>query len=112
MIAAGLTTAGHEVDSAVDEGLGGAADDEVLFAAAAADRVLITQDKGHGDHSRPIPHRCPGVVRLAIPGAGPGALLARLLDVLPRLDPFIDTLHIVTARTVRSAPLRGVTRDT
>jgi len=40
VIAAGLTTAGHEVDSAVDEGLGGAADDEVLFAAAAADRVL------------------------------------------------------------------------
>lgn len=107
-LTAGLVQAGYTVDTVVDEGLSGAADDEVLFAAAAADRVLIARDKGHGDRARPVPQSCPGVVRLQLPLEGPEGWLRRLLEVLPGIEVFTDMLHIITPTALRSVPLQGI----
>lgn len=40
---------GHDVDTVADEGLAGAEDPAVLAAAARADRLLITLDRGLGN---------------------------------------------------------------
>jgi predicted nuclease of predicted toxin-antitoxin system len=44
-----LTGCGHDVDTVAAEGLTGAAGLEVVAAAAAGARVLITLDRGVGD---------------------------------------------------------------
>lgn len=103
----GLTQAGYDVDTVIDEGVGGASDDDVLLAATAAGRVLITQDKGIGDPRRRKPQPVAGVVRLQMPGQGPQSHLERLLVVLPQISSFADMLHIITLLNVRSAPMRG-----
>ena len=41
-----LQAEGHDADTVVEEGLRGAADQAVLQTAKAADRVLLTLDKG------------------------------------------------------------------
>lgn len=102
-----LKDAAYEIDTAVDEGLAGVPDEAVLLAATGAGRVLITQDKGFGSPHRLVPHPCEGVIRLNLPGYGPSTWARRLLEVLPRLTTFRDTLHIVTADGVRSCALRG-----
>lgn len=101
-----LTQAGYNVDTVLDEGLGGASDDEVVFAATAAGRVLVTQDRGIGSLNRPRPQPCTGVVRLQMPGQGPQSCLERLLVVLPQISEFTDILHIVTLRSIRSGLMR------
>ena len=45
----GLIAAGHDVDTVVDEDLGGASDPQIVAAAAADERLLITLDRGLGD---------------------------------------------------------------
>lgn len=47
--AAILAGAGHDVDTAGQEGLSGATDAEVVAAATAAGRVLVSLDVGLGD---------------------------------------------------------------
>ena len=44
-----LVAAGHDVDTVVDEDLAGATDPQVVAAAAATGRLLITMDRGLGD---------------------------------------------------------------
>lgn len=63
-----LADAGHDVDSVHDEGLAGAPDPEVATAATAADRLVITLDRGFGDIQR-YP-----------PGSHAGILVLRLAD--------------------------------
>ena len=43
---------GHDVDTVVDQELGGASDPEVLAAALRDDRFVITLDRGFGDVRR------------------------------------------------------------
>ena len=47
--AAILTSAGHDVDTVTEEGLVGAPDRDVVAAATAAGRILISLDRGLGD---------------------------------------------------------------
>ena len=47
-----LVAFGHDVDTVEGEGLVGAPDGEVVAAASAADRLLITLDRGMGDVRR------------------------------------------------------------
>jgi predicted nuclease of predicted toxin-antitoxin system len=63
-----LTRAGYQVDTVVEEGLGGASDPQVLTAATAARRLLITLDRGLGD------------VRAYPPGSHAGVLVLRPAD--------------------------------
>lgn len=57
---------GHDVDTVLDEALGGAPDPEVIAAATRADRFLLTLDRGLGD------------VRSCPPGSHPGVAVLRV----------------------------------
>jgi predicted nuclease of predicted toxin-antitoxin system len=63
-----LTSVGHDVDTATDEGLIGAPDPDVVAAATAAGRILISLDRGLGD------------IRAYPPGSHAGIVVLRLTD--------------------------------
>jgi predicted nuclease of predicted toxin-antitoxin system len=64
-----LTSAGHDVDTVIQEGLIGAPDQDVVAAAtAAAGRILISLDRGLGD------------IRAYPPGSHAGIVVLRLSD--------------------------------
>ena len=63
-----LARVGHHVDTVTSEGLKGAPDQDVVAAAAAAGRVLITLDQGMGD------------IRAYPPGSHAGIVVLRLAD--------------------------------
>ena len=67
-----LQAVGHDVDTARAEGLQGANDPPVLAAAAIAERLLVTLDRGLGD------------VRAYPPGTHAGVLVLRLDHQSPR----------------------------
>ena len=60
--------AGHDVDTVGQEGLSGAPDPEVVAAAAAEGRVLVSLDVGLGD------------IRAYPPGSHAGIVVLRLTD--------------------------------
>ena len=66
--AAILTNAGHDVDTVTQEGLIGAPDRDVVAAATAAGRILISLDRGLGD------------IRAYPPGSHAGIVVLRLTD--------------------------------
>lgn len=61
--AAGL---GHDVDTVVDEALGGASDPDVLSAAVHDDRFVVTLDRGFGDIRRYPPGTHAGIAVLRV----------------------------------------------
>ena len=63
-----LIAAGHDVDTVVEENLAGAIDPQVVAAAAAVGRLLITMDRGLGD------------IRTYPPGSHAGILVLRPAD--------------------------------
>jgi predicted nuclease of predicted toxin-antitoxin system len=63
-----LVKAGHDVDTVADEGLTEAVDPDVVAAATAEDRVLITLDRGLGD------------IRAYPPGSHVGIVVLRVAD--------------------------------
>ena len=69
-LVAALTDLGHNVDTAVQEGLTGRDDPAVWRAAQNTDRFLITQDLDFSDIRRYAPgtHRGLLLVRLRFPG--------------------------------------------
>ena len=67
-----LQAVGHDVDTARTEGLQGADDAPVLPAAARAERLLVTLDRGLGD------------IRAYPPGTHAGVLVLRLDHQSPR----------------------------
>ena len=66
--AAILTSVGHDVDTVTDEGLIGAPGRDVVAAATAAGRILISLDRGLGD------------IRAYPPGSHAGIVVLRLTD--------------------------------
>ena len=66
--AAILASAGHDVDTVGQEGLSGAPDPDVVAAATAAGRVLISLDVGLAD------------IRAYPPGSHAGIVVLRLTD--------------------------------
>ena len=57
---------GHDVETVLDEALGGAGDHAVLAAASREDRLLVTLDRGFGDVRRypPGSHRGIAIIRV------------------------------------------------
>jgi predicted nuclease of predicted toxin-antitoxin system len=66
-----LVELGHDVDTVADEGLAGRPDPDVLAAAIADERALVTFDLGIGDP------------RVYPPGDHQGIILLRLRDQQP-----------------------------
>jgi len=63
-----LAGAGHDVDTVIAEDLAGAPDEDVVAAATAAGRILISLDRGLGD------------IRSYPPGSHAGIVILRLTD--------------------------------
>jgi predicted nuclease of predicted toxin-antitoxin system len=74
--AAILASAGHDVDTVADEGLVGAPDQDVVGAATAAGRILVSLDRGLGDIRAYPPGSHAGIVvlRFVLAGGGIGLL--------------------------------------
>lgn len=81
-----LESRGHDVDTVIDEGLGGADDDMVAAAARREGRVLLTLDVDFSDIARFPPGSHPGIVVIRIPEPRPSLVTAALTGLLARHD--------------------------
>lgn len=76
-----LRACGHDVDTVIEESLGGRDDPTVLSAAIGEGRLLITLDRGFGD------------VRAYPPGTHPGIIVMRPDDQrVPTVVAIVETL--------------------
>lgn len=98
-LAALLTTAGHDTDTVVHEGLAGADDDAVFAAAQRASRLFFTLDRGFGDIRRYRPGTHSGIVVLRPPEQSPAVVLA----AVRRLMTEHDLAELVEATTIVEA---------
>ena len=98
-----LAELGHDVDTAMSEGLAGHEDPEVWSGAQAAGRMLLTQALDSLMFEPLHLARNPGLVRVRMREPGLSALRTRLLAVF-RVDP-VEALAgcfvVVTDRKVR-----------
>ena len=70
-----FTTSGHDADTVVDEGLGGAPDAEIASACLAEERVLITLDLDFADIRTYPPKAYAGIIVFRLPGTVRDAVL-------------------------------------
>jgi predicted nuclease of predicted toxin-antitoxin system len=104
--AAIFLNAGHQVSTALDEGLGGSADPEVAAVCKAESKVLITLDTDFANIGAYPPEDYSGIIVLRLSNqAKPHVLsiLARLLDSLGRKSPS-GHLWIVDEYRIRIRP--------
>jgi predicted nuclease of predicted toxin-antitoxin system len=101
--AAILTSGGHDVDTVADEGLIGAPDRDVVAAATAAGRILISLDRGLGDIRAYPPGSHAGIVVLRLTDQSAAAATRAVSDLATLTNP--DSL----ARAV-AVPQRGLLR--
>ncbi len=101
--AALLRSAGHDVTTALDEGLGGVADPRVAAVCRMEGRALLTLDRGLGDIRAYPPAEYPGIVVLRARNQEIDTLLSlvRRLIALLGTHPLGGTLWIVDERRVR-----------
>jgi predicted nuclease of predicted toxin-antitoxin system len=102
-VIAPLTAAGHDTDTVVGEGLGGATDDAVFVAAQQAGRLLLTLDRGFGDIRRYPPGTHAGVVVLRLAEQSPAAVGAAVRRLVTEhdLDDLSGTVAIVEPERLR-----------
>ncbi len=80
-VAGALRSRGHDVDTVLEESLGGRDDPTVLSAAIDEGRLLLTLDRGFGD------------VRAYPPGTHPGIIVLRPDDQrVPSVVAMVETL--------------------
>lgn len=98
-----LTRRGHDVDTVLDEQLGGRKDPVVVQAATDDERTIITLDRGVGDIRSFPPGSHAGVVVLRPVSQDPVSILTlvdRLLDA-HELEEFSRCVAIVEPQRVR-----------
>jgi predicted nuclease of predicted toxin-antitoxin system len=86
-----LRQAGHDVTTVREQGLTGAADEDVFSTCVTEQRTLITLDRDFGHVSRFPPAQSAGIVILELGGAASTKLLCDRLD---------DFLALATTRPV------------
>lgn len=101
-----LTRVGHDVDTVGQEGLGGAPDPDVVAAATAAERVLISLDVGLADIRAYPPGSHGGIVLLRLSDQSAGAVSKAISD----LAAFTDTDSLTGAVTVLQRGLLRIRR--
>ena len=84
-----LGALGHDVDTAVAEGLAGKPDETIRRYATAAGRFLITQDLDFSDIRALAPGTHPGILLVRLRDPGRAALLQHIASVF-RTEP-VDT---------------------
>ena len=82
-----LARVGHDVDTVTGEGLKGAPDQDVVVAAAAAGRVLLTLDQGMGDIRAYPPGSHAGIVVLRLADQSAAAVIQAISDLASFAEP-------------------------
>ena len=85
-----FTDAGHDADTALEEGLGGATDAEIAARCLAEERVLVTQDKDFVDITAYPPAEHHGIIVFRLTTHARNALLevgASVIGALHRASP-------------------------
>jgi len=98
-----LRAAGHEAQTAAEEGLTGAADSVLVERARTEGRVLLTMDKGIADVRTYPSKQYAGVILFRPASSGQGAVLSfirRHLSSILRTDP-TGRLLVVSERGIR-----------
>lgn len=85
--AAILQGAGHDVDTVISEGLTGAPDTDVVAAATADGRILISLDRGLGDLRTYPPGSHAGIVVLRLTDQSPATVSNAITDLANLSDP-------------------------
>lgn len=85
--AAILASAGHDVDTVTQEGLIGVSDQDVVAAATAAGRILISLDRGLGDIRAYPPGSHAGIVVLRLTDQSAAATVKAVSDLATLTDP-------------------------
>ena len=101
-----FTSAGFQVSTVLDQGLGGKADPEVAAACKAESKVLITLDTDFANLSAYPPEDYSGIIVLRLANqAKPHVLsiLARLLDSLGLQSP-LDEIRILAVAHQKRRP--------
>jgi predicted nuclease of predicted toxin-antitoxin system len=102
-VAALLRSAGHDVATALGEGLGGVGDSQVTAVCRREQRALLTLDRGLGDIRAYPPADYSGIVVLRTRNQEIDTLLTlvRRLIALLATRPLVGSLWIVDDRRVR-----------
>jgi predicted nuclease of predicted toxin-antitoxin system len=98
-----LAALGHDVDTALSEGLGGHEDADVWAGAQAAGRMLLTQDLDFSDVRVFAPGTHPGLVIVRVREPGLLALQRRLVTVLQaeQVEHWAGCFVVITDRKLR-----------
>lgn len=98
-----LIALGHDVDTVADENLKGRPDPEVLAAAVADQRALITCDLGFGDPRTYPPPSHRGVILLRLRDQQPDNVVSVLQSLAKNydLDEFSGCVVVVTETLIR-----------
>ena len=101
--AALLRAAGHDVTTALEEGLGGARDPRVAAACKEEGRAVVTLDRGLGDIRSYPPAAYHGIIVLRLRDQGIDNILRMVRRVVALLEtqPVAGALWIVTESRVR-----------
>ncbi len=81
-----LRSAGHDVDSVVDEGLAGASDGKELAEATARNQLVVTLDRGFADVRTHPPGSHAGIIVLRVEDQSPPAIVREIEDLLTAVD--------------------------
>jgi predicted nuclease of predicted toxin-antitoxin system len=115
LVARGLRQAHQDAQAAVELGVGGAEDTDVLFQARVESRVLITANATFGRHFALWRWSSPSMILLRRVTREPAALVTLLLAHLPQIERMLEDGAIVTldqdAVRVRPLPIRPRTQD-
>lgn len=98
-----LRTLGHDVDTVLDESLGGQTDEAVWRAAQSEGRFLVTQDLDFSDTRRFLPGTHGGILLVRIPDGVQNALADYLESWLssPDCESWAGCYVIATPNKVR-----------
>ena len=81
-----FTESGHDAETVVDEGMGGAPDADVAAACLAEERVLLTQDLDFSDIRTYPPAEYFGIVVFRLPSGARDTLLNVSASLIERLE--------------------------
>jgi predicted nuclease of predicted toxin-antitoxin system len=98
-----LTSVGHDVDTVTQEGLIGALDRDVVAAATAAGRILISLDRGLGDIRAYPPGSHDGIVVLRLTDQSAAAAIKAVSDLatLPNPESLTGTVAVLQRGLLR-----------
>ena len=81
-----LREAGHDVATALDQGLGGVPDKDIMAVCAAETRILVTLDLDFADVRSHGSASSPGVIVMRLPRQDASLIRTVLLRALPELQ--------------------------